>query len=67
MSDIESGYCLDCGRETRLRWSLNPTSQHGNPQFMCSACVHRRDRAYDDYVDPLHWYHQHDPERMCEG
>lgn len=23
-------------------------------------------RAYDDYVDPLHWYHQHDPERVCE-
>ena len=48
--------CRQCGRETPLR------DGNGNPE--CSACKHRRERAYDDYVDPLHWYHQHEPDRV---
>jgi len=63
----DTGICKDCGRETSLRWSLNPVGRDGNPQFMCSACTHGREWAYDDYVDPLHWYHQHGPDRVCEG
>jgi hypothetical protein len=33
----------------------------------CRECKKIQNRAYDNYVDPLHWYHQHDPDRVAEG
>lgn len=51
--------CGDCGCNTEY-WD----SCHDRP--ICPFCQDQRECAYDDYVDPIHWYHQHDPERICE-
>lgn len=56
----ESGECHDCGEST-----YRVDRCHG--YRLCDVCSKRRDRAYDDYVDPEHWYHQHSPERTCEA
>jgi hypothetical protein len=52
--------CHDCQQPTSRYDSLLDIR-------LCERCADRRDRAYDDYVDPCHWYHQHEPDRMCEG
>lgn len=49
--------CKECGDEVET-----VDSTFG----LCRYCKTRRDRAYDDHVDPRHWYHQHDPDRVCE-
>ena len=33
---------------------------------LCYYCKKENERAYDDYVDPLHWYHQHSPDRATD-
>jgi hypothetical protein len=58
----EKAPCRDCEE---------PTSRY-DPQIsfgsrLCERCAAHRDRAYDDYVDPCHWYHQHEPDRVCEA
>jgi hypothetical protein len=64
MSD-DHGKCQDCGYDTDRRDKLN---DHIYPyRYLCAPCSKRRDRAYDDYVDPLHWYHGHDPDCIREG
>jgi hypothetical protein len=54
------GPCHTCGSVTKYACPNN-----GYP--LCPSCNKRRERAYDDYVDPSHWYHQHDPDRVCEA
>lgn len=57
---MSEGKCRDCG-ETTGRYD------ECQGYHLCPLCRKRRDRAYDNYVDPLGWYHQHDPDRICEG
>jgi len=50
--------CNQCGEDY----------EHTNQVFtLCPTCEKQRARAYDDHVDPDHWYHQHDPDRATRG
>ncbi len=51
--------CCDCGGLTQ---GWNSCLE----KAICRECQQRRDDAYDDFVDPAHWYHQHNPDRACE-
>jgi hypothetical protein len=57
----EPGACRDCGEQTTAK------SPNNSWEYLCATCRKARERAYDNYVDPLGWYHQHDPDRICEG
>jgi len=63
MNEHEYGPCRDCGEKTDGR----DTTNHFPYPFLCPWCQKKRERAYDDYVDPLHWYHGHDPDCIREG
>lgn len=53
-------YCKNCGAERSDDCPLDYIFQ------LCPPCLKRRDDAYDDYVDSIHWYHQHGPDRVDE-
>lgn len=56
--------CVTCKKELKdeeIAWDREHLFPHCSEQ-----CNQARKDAYDDYVDPLHWYHGHNPDRMIE-
>ncbi len=59
--------CKRCEKEfdpednDEMQWQ-----EHDKDRYCGSWCKKQADDAYDDYVDPYHHYHQHNPDRVTD-